>query len=176
MGLDEYTVEGEAIRRFSSPLEQIDWMLASLERRRITFERAREIAQAEFDLAENEADLDPAVVPRVVQIIPGPCAADHQRHELSRGDLSMPIERKRPPALKHGAYSEAALLPGEDPAEFKALHEGLIADFKPNGRMEEETVLSIARLTWRRRNLARFEAGQLSQRLGDCKKSDCRAK
>jgi hypothetical protein len=60
----------------------------------------------------------------------------------------MPIKRKRPPpALKHGAYPEAALLPGEDPAEFKALHKGLIADFRPNGRMEEEGVLSIARLT-----------------------------
>jgi hypothetical protein len=35
----------------------------------------------------------------------------------------MPIKRKRlPPALKHGAYSEAALLPGDDPDEFKALH------------------------------------------------------
>jgi len=75
----------------------------------------------------------------------------------------MPIKRKRlPPALKHGAYSEAALLPGEDPAGFKALHKGLVADFRPNGRMEEETVLSIARLTWRRQNLARFEAGQFS--------------
>ena len=75
----------------------------------------------------------------------------------------MPTKRKRvPPALKHGAYSEAVLLPGEDPAEFKALHKGLIADLRPNGRMEEETVLSIARLTWRRQNLARFEAGQLS--------------
>jgi hypothetical protein len=31
--------------------------------------------------------------------------------------------------------------------------------------MEEETVLSIARLTWRRQNLARFEAGQLSHYL-----------
>ena len=75
----------------------------------------------------------------------------------------MPIKDKRlPPALKHGAYSEAALLPGEDPVEFKALHKGLIGDLRPNGRMEEETVLSIARLTWRRRNLARFELGQFS--------------
>ena len=70
--------------------------------------------------------------------------------------------KRLPPALKHGAYSEAALLPGEDPAEFKALHKGLIADLRPNGRMEEETVLSIARLMWRRQNLARFEIGQLS--------------
>jgi hypothetical protein len=75
----------------------------------------------------------------------------------------MPIKAKRlPSALKHGAYSEAALLPGEDPAEFRALHKGLIADLRPNGRMEEETVLSIARLTWRRQNLARFELGQFS--------------
>jgi hypothetical protein len=78
----------------------------------------------------------------------------------------MPIKAKRlPSALKHGAYSEAALLPGEDPAEFKALHKGLIADLRPNGRMEEETVLSIARLTWRRQNLARFEVGQLSHHI-----------
>ena len=52
MGLDEYTVEGQAIRRFPSPFEQIDRMLAWLEARRITFERAREIAQAEFDVSE----------------------------------------------------------------------------------------------------------------------------
>lgn len=75
----------------------------------------------------------------------------------------MSIKAKRlPSALKHGAYSEATLLPGEDPDEFEALHKDLIADLKPNGRMEEETVLSIARLTWRRQNLARFELGQLS--------------
>jgi hypothetical protein len=64
LGLDEYTVEGEAIRRSSSPLEQIDRMLASLKARRITFERAREIAQAAFDVAEIDArsgmELDPA--------------------------------------------------------------------------------------------------------------------
>ena len=64
MGLNEYTVEGEVIRRFSSPFEQIDRMLASLKAVRITFERAREIAQAEFDVAEIDArsgmELDPA--------------------------------------------------------------------------------------------------------------------
>jgi hypothetical protein len=34
MGLDEYTVEGEAIGRFSLPFEQIDRMLVSLKARR----------------------------------------------------------------------------------------------------------------------------------------------
>jgi len=56
--------EFTAMLAFSSPLEQIDWMLASLEVRRITFERAREIAQAEFDVAEidprNGMEFDPA--------------------------------------------------------------------------------------------------------------------
>jgi hypothetical protein len=56
--------EFAAMLAFSSPLEQIDRMLASLEVRRITFERAREIAQAEFDVAEidprNGMEFDPA--------------------------------------------------------------------------------------------------------------------
>jgi Resolvase, N terminal domain len=52
MGLAEYTVEGEAIGRFSLPFEQIDRMLVSLKARRITSARVREISQAEFDAAE----------------------------------------------------------------------------------------------------------------------------
>ena len=64
MGLDEYTVEGEAIGRFSLPFEQIDRMLVSLKARRITSARAREISQAEFDAAEIDVrsgmELDPA--------------------------------------------------------------------------------------------------------------------
>jgi hypothetical protein len=71
------------------------------------------------------------------------------------------------PALKHGAYAKATLLPGEDPDEFKKLHEGLIAEFRPNGRMEEETIASIARLMWRRQNLPHFEIAQLSQYMAD---------
>jgi hypothetical protein len=63
-GMGEYTVEGQAIRGFSSPFEQIDRILAWLEARRITFERARQIAQAEFDVAEIDprsgTELDPA--------------------------------------------------------------------------------------------------------------------
>jgi hypothetical protein len=78
----------------------------------------------------------------------------------------MPLGSKRiPPALKHGAYSEVTLLPGEDPDEFAELHRGLIAEFAPNGRMEEETVATIARLMWRRQNLAKFEIGQLSNQM-----------
>jgi replication initiation and membrane attachment protein DnaB len=75
----------------------------------------------------------------------------------------MPMRANRvSPALKHGAYSQSTLLPGEDPAEFEELHRGLVEEFRPNGRMEEETVASIAHLMWRRQNLAQFEIGQLS--------------
>ena len=78
----------------------------------------------------------------------------------------MPIPATRvPTALKHGAYSKSALLPGEDPAAFEDLHRGLIAEFTPHGRMEEETVAIIARLMWRRQNLAKLEIGQLSHLL-----------
>jgi hypothetical protein len=81
----------------------------------------------------------------------------------------MPLGPKRiPPALKHGAYSQVTLLPGEDPDEFAELHRGLIAEFAPNGRSEEETVASIARLMWRRQNLAVLEIGQLSNHLLEC--------
>jgi hypothetical protein len=74
----------------------------------------------------------------------------------------MPIPATRiPPALKHGAYSKAALLPGEDPAAFEELHRGLVAEFKPNGRMEEEIIATIAHLMLRKQNLAKFEVGQL---------------
>jgi hypothetical protein len=75
--------------------------------------------------------------------------------------------KRPPPALKHGAYSEAVLLPGEDPAEFEKLHSGLIAQFAPQGRMEEETVASLARLMWRRQNLARFEISQLASFIAE---------
>jgi hypothetical protein len=58
------------------------------------------------------------------------------------------------PALKHAGYSATTLLPGEDSAAFEKLHQALIAEFTPNGALEEEIVADIARLTWRKQNLA----------------------
>lgn len=68
----------------------------------------------------------------------------------------MPKFKKRHPALKHGAYSSTAVLPGEDPAEFEELYQALIADLAPTGALEEDIVTDIARLVWRKRNLATF--------------------
>jgi hypothetical protein len=77
--------------------------------------------------------------------------------------IPMPMRYKKvSPALKHGAYSEAVLLPGENPAEFEELHRGLVEELTPHGRLEEETIAALARLVWRRQNLQMFEIGQLS--------------
>jgi hypothetical protein len=72
--------------------------------------------------------------------------------------------RERHPALKHGAYSAMALLPGENPAEFRKLHEGLIAELAPGGALEEGIIATIARLTWRKQNLAIFRLAKHAQK------------
>jgi hypothetical protein len=71
--------------------------------------------------------------------------------------------KERHPALKHGAYSAMALLPGENPAEFRELHECLIAELAPGGALEEDIVAAIARLTWRKQNLAIFRVAKQAQ-------------
>jgi hypothetical protein len=67
------------------------------------------------------------------------------------------------PALKHAAYSATTLLPGEDAAAFEKLHRALIAEFTPNGALEEDIVADIARLTWRKQNLTSFRIAELAK-------------
>jgi hypothetical protein len=48
---------------------------------------------------------------------------------------SMSIQvKKLHPAIKHGAYSATALLPGEDSAAFTELHQKIIAELAPSER------------------------------------------
>src|SRR5262249_42994031 len=68
--------------------------------------------------------------------------------------------KKRPPALKHGAFSSKAVLPGENPAEFEKLYQALIAELMPTGALEEDIVAHIARLVWRKQNLATFSLAE----------------
>ena len=60
-----------------------------------------------------------------------------------------------PRALRHGAYAET-LLPDEDVAQFEALRAQLIAEFNPAGPLENDIVAALARLIWRKQNLASF--------------------
>ena len=70
--------------------------------------------------------------------------------------------KKFHPALKHGAFSATAILPGEDPAAFKELHQKLIAELAPIGALEDDIVATIARLLWRKKNLATLRIAELA--------------
>lgn len=65
---------------------------------------------------------------------------------------------RRSNALKHGAFATTILIFDEDSDEFEELHNGLIKELKPSGRMEEELVLEIAKIHWRKRRAEKFFA------------------
>ena len=78
-------------------------------------------------------------------------------------DLGLPMSfhvKKHHPALKHAGYSATGILPGENPAEFEKLHRELIAEFNPNGALENDIVATMARLVWRKRNLETFRIAE----------------
>jgi hypothetical protein len=70
--------------------------------------------------------------------------------------------KKFHPALKHGAFSATAILPGEDPAAFRDLHQKVIAELNPVGALEEDIVATIARLLWRKQNIATLRRAELA--------------
>ena len=63
-------------------------------------------------------------------------------------------------ALKHGGYSVTCILPGESPAEFEKQHQELIAEFSPNGALENDIVATVARLVWRKKNHGTFRIAE----------------
>jgi hypothetical protein len=67
------------------------------------------------------------------------------------------------PALKHGAYTATAVLPGESRAAFEKLYRDLIAEHVPSGVHEEHIVMDLARLLWRKQNLGTLRIAQLAQ-------------
>src|SRR5262245_66007299 len=69
--------------------------------------------------------------------------------------MSMSVRFKKPhAAFKYGAYSATAVLPGEDEDAFRELHQKIIAELAPVGALEEDLVGTIARILWRKQNLA----------------------
>jgi hypothetical protein len=73
--------------------------------------------------------------------------------------------KKVHPALKHAGYAATALLPGENPAAFEKLHRDLIVELKPDGALEDDIVATIARLVWRKQNLATFRIAERARNL-----------
>jgi hypothetical protein len=70
------------------------------------------------------------------------------------------IVKKVPPTFKHGGYCATDVLPGESAAAFERLKKDLIAELMPNGALEDDIVKTLARLVWRKQNLATFDAAQ----------------
>ena len=59
-------------------------------------------------------------------------------------------------ALVHGLYAKDVLLPWDSKDDFGILLEGLRAEFSPRGRAEEEAVLDLAMLHWRKQTVWRM--------------------
>jgi hypothetical protein len=78
-------------------------------------------------------------------------------------EFPMAHRKRLSPALKHGAYAATAILPGEDPAAFEKLHKDLVAELGPNGALEDDIVATVARLIWRKKNLATFRIAELAR-------------
>jgi len=65
-------------------------------------------------------------------------------------------------ALRHGLTSMTVLLPGEDPAQYQALYDGMSADLNPFNTTETALVQELIDVQWRLRRVPRLEAQALS--------------
>jgi hypothetical protein len=62
-------------------------------------------------------------------------------------------------ALKLGLYSQAALLPDEDPKQLAQLHRDLVAQYQPTSPGEKLLVDEIAAVKWRLLRCSKVETG-----------------
>jgi hypothetical protein len=102
---------------------------------------------------------------------PAQSEASRANGALSRGpatDAGKARSAANAPVPSHGLRGAGpfALLPGEDPAEFRALLADLLATHAPAGTAERHWVEEIAHATWRRRRLLALEALVIERLLG----------
>ena len=69
-------------------------------------------------------------------------------------------------ALRHGAFSEVLILPGEDPAAFEELKQRLFVEYNVSGCSEESTMTSIAKTMWQLGRLGLYEHVQFLRARG----------
>jgi hypothetical protein len=67
-------------------------------------------------------------------------------------------------ALAHGLTSRAALLPGDDPREYRRFVRALLVEMDPRGPFQEELVGEIAHLSWKLRRAPTAEAILLAEK------------
>src|SRR5580658_2762637 len=56
-----------------------------------------------------------------------------------------------------------SVLPGESAAEFEKLHQALVAEWGVDGELEADTIVTMARAIWRKRNLATLRLARIAQ-------------
>jgi hypothetical protein len=70
-------------------------------------------------------------------------------------------EDRRAYEVKFGAETEFVILPGENPLEFEMLHGQVAEELSPDGPLEEDLVLTIAKCLWRKQRFQRFLAARV---------------
>jgi hypothetical protein len=72
-------------------------------------------------------------------------------------------------ALRHGTYSQAVPILGEDPAEFAALTTEMVVSLQPVGPLEDRLVGRLAALWWRQDRAGRAEREGLKATLEEAR-------
>jgi hypothetical protein len=78
------------------------------------------------------------------------------------GMFAMSVRKKNQlaGALKHGAYSNITLLPGEDPIAFQKLYDDLVVEFTLQGPAEEDLGRTMAHILWRKQNVTIYNVAK----------------
>ena len=77
----------------------------------------------------------------------------------------MPKKPKSKGALKHGAYAQEVILPGENGRDYELMLVELYEEWAPEGLTERELVDRLAALYWRRRRVHLYQQAKLQQRV-----------
>jgi len=70
-------------------------------------------------------------------------------------------QRSRRNALRHGFTAETVIEPLENPAEYRAFEDAIVAEYLPQTPVEQELVHRLASLFWRLRRATSIETGLL---------------
>ena len=71
-------------------------------------------------------------------------------------DYESKLKRKYLNAVKHGAFSSMAILPGEDPDEYHALAEAFCNEWNPEGATEIDAIYTLTNCVWRKRRIRQY--------------------
>ncbi len=75
-------------------------------------------------------------------------------------------------ALRHGLTSQTAVLPNENPEEFRELRDSFFDEYHPSGPTETLLVEQLAISAWRLRRLRALETGLFAVRISDLRDDD----